>query len=133
MCYDTGTQLIRAVAATTDAATFIGVAQVAVNAGVLVGPYTGLTNVTPAPSQFVGPWYSITASMILNTGDSFTPGCKVYLVDGTNCQTVGVTNPGDGNFIGLYDGPAVTAVAGQTGPVKIGCRYPNATGGAISF
>lgn len=132
-CFDTGTQLIRSVTATADAATFVGVAQVAVVSGVLVGPYTGLTDVTPAPSQFVGPMYGITSNMILNTGDTFTPGCKVYLVDGQNCQTVGVSDPGGGNFIGLYDGPLVTAVAGQEGPIKIGCRYPNASGGAIEF
>ena len=133
-CFDTATKVIRSVVATTDAATFVGVAQVGVINGVLIGPYTGLTNVTPAPSKFVGAMYGITASMILKTGDAFADGDKVYLANGADCQTVSITDPGDGNYIGIYVGPPVAAAAaGQEGLIKIGCRYPSGTAAPLEF
>jgi len=136
LCYDTAAHVLKLVAATGDAATIIGVAQESVTAGVLVGPYTGLSDPTSValPQAIVGPFYGLTASMILNTGDAFNPGIKVYLVDATNSQTVGVTDPGDGNYVGLYVGPVIaSATAGQEGQIKIGCRYPAATGAALQF
>lgn len=133
LCFDTSAHTIRRVAATGDAATIIGIAQQGITSGVVDGPYQGLAT-TNAPRAFVGPCYGVTAYRILKTGDAFNPGVKVYLADGGTTQTVSSTDPGDGNYVGLYDGLAVSsAAAGQTGFVKIGCRYPTATGGELEF
>lgn len=127
MCYDTGTNLIRPVVATADAATLVGISPVAVTSGKLVGPYDGLTdtNAAQAPQDFRGPIAGFTAKMILKNGDAFLPGLKVYLADGLDDQTVSVTDPGDHNYVGFYDGPAFTpGAAGLEGPVHIIARYP---------
>lgn len=133
ICYDTSAHTIRKVAATGDAATIIGIAVQAITNGIVNGPYQGLA--TPnAPVAFQGAVYGVTAFRTLKTGDAFNPGVKVYLADGGDTQTVSSTDPGDGNYIGLYDGVAVSsATAGQVGHVKIGCRYPAATGLALQF
>lgn len=136
MCYDTGSNLIRKVAATTDGVTFLGIAPVKIVSGVLAGPYTGLSDLTSVaqPQAFLGPIYGVTANMILKTGDAFLDGVKVYLANGENCQTVSVTDPGDGNYIGLYVGDSIaSAAAGQEGQIKLGCRYPSATGTGLNF
>lgn len=136
MCYDTGTNLIRPVAALTDAVTFLGMSAVKVVNGILAGPYTGLSDLTsvPQPQAFIGPIYGVRASMILNTGDTFTDGVKVYLTDGQNCQTVTVTDSASaGNYIGVYAGPTLTAAAGQEGIIKLGLRYPSATGTGLNY
>ncbi len=85
-----------------------------------------------------GPQYGSASLCTLKTSDAFLPGVKVYLVDGADTQTVSVTDPGasghTGNYVGLYDGPAIaSAAAGQVGPVKIGCRYPAGNGGVLQF
>ena len=135
LCYDTSTHKIRKVAATSDGATVLGLAVQAIVNGVVVGPYTGLaTSASSALSAIQGPAYGVTALRTLKTGDAFVPGGKVYLADGGDTQTVSSTDPGDGNYIGLFDGPAVSsAAAGQQGTCKIGCRYPAATGAALLF
>lgn len=136
MCFDTSTHVIRAVAATGDAVTLIGVADNSVVSGKLLGPYTGLTatNAAEVGPGFAGPKYGVVANPILNTGDAFAIGAKVYLIDALSCQTVSSTDPGDHNYIGIYQGPAVTsAAAGQKGPVLIGARYPSATATGLVF
>src|SRR5881394_728296 len=65
MYLDTSAHLIKRVAASANAATFLGVAVVSVASGQLVGPYTGLTPVTPAIQDCSGPAYGITATMKL--------------------------------------------------------------------
>ena len=133
MCFDTSLNVIRAVSATADAATFIGIADNTVLNGQLLGPYTGLTPVDGAQVSpgIVGPKYGCWANMKLNVGDVFTVGAKVYL--STDTQTVTVTNPGDGNYIGIFMDPGLTAVSGSTGNVLIGARYPSATGTGLVF
>jgi hypothetical protein len=138
MCFDTTALNIRAVTATGDAATLIGISDVQVTSGKLAGPYDGLTAVDASQvgPDFVGPKFGVEADMVLNTGDAFTMGCKVYLKDTTNTQTVSVSNPGDNNYIGLFvdmNGPVTSASAGQVGRILIGCRYPNGTGGTLTF
>jgi hypothetical protein len=109
--FDDATNLIKVVAATGNAATFLGIADNTVSAGKLVGPYAGLTAVTAAEaiSALVGPSFGVEALMKLKSGDTFNPGDKVYLADGADSQTVTSTDPGDANFIGQYQGAAVTA------------------------
>lgn len=134
MCLDTTNHRLKVVAATGDALTFLGVSDVTLVNGVLAGPYDGLTTSQGAIIAFRGPMYGGVFLMILKTGDAFNPGDKVYLADATNSQTVSVTDPGDANFIGVYVGPAIaSAAAGQEGQIKIGLRYPAATGTAIQY
>lgn len=135
-CYlDTSGHLIKRVGVTGDAATYLGVAVVAVASGVLVSPYQGLaTSASAAPMDAAGPQYGGVFSMVLATGDALTPGAKVYLLDGGTSQQVTVTDPGDHNYVGLYVGSTIaSAAAGQEGQIKIGCRYPAATGAALMF
>jgi hypothetical protein len=136
ICFDTGSTTLRAVTATGDAATFAGIADNVVVSGQLASPYQGLTPVNGAQVSpgFVGPKYGVTARLVVNTGDALTPGCKMYLLNGGTCQQVTVTNPGDGNYIGIYVGVAVaSAAAGQQVDVLIGSRYPSGTGSALNL
>lgn len=127
MCYDSTVPGIRAVTATTDAAAFLGVSPVSVVAGKLAGPYDGLTqtNAAQAAQEFRGPIHDADFSMQLKIGDAFTFGCKVYLVDGGDTQTVTITDTlAAGNYIGYYVGDAITPAAATTGTVHIISRYP---------
>lgn len=135
LCLDSSSHTIRVVAATGDAVTLLGVADNNVISGKLVGPYTGLTQVNAAQVSpgFVGPKYGITVRLKLHTGDAFVLGCKVYLSDGDDCQTVTSTAP-DTNYVGIFQGAAVaSAAAGQLGDVLLGARYPSATGSGLHF
>ena len=135
--FDTSSHILNVVSATGNAVTFVGIADNTVTSGKLVGPYTGLTltNSAEVSPGFVGPKYGVAAQMILKTSDAFNIGDKVYLSNGGTSQTVTVTDPGDGNYIGIFVGPAAVASAasGQQGYIKIGCRYPSATGTGLNF
>jgi hypothetical protein len=137
MCFDTGALTLRPVSATGDGVTFVGVADNAVTNGQLNSPYQGLTPVDASQKGpgFVGPKYGVTARLLLHVGDSFTIGAKVYLSNGDNTQTVTVTDPGDHNYVGIFVGlvPVTSAVAGQTGDILIGARYPFGTGAQVIF
>lgn len=135
--FNTTAHALRRVAATGDALTCVGIADNVVTGGVLAGPYDGLTAVNAAQVSpgFVGPKFGCVASMKLKTSDALNIGNKVYLVDGGDSQTVTVTDPGDGNYIGIFVGPAAvaSAAAGQQGQIKIGARFPAATGTGLNF
>jgi hypothetical protein len=136
LCYDTSSNILRVVAATSDAATFVGIADNQVASGVLYGPYQGLTPVDAAQKSpgFVGPKYGVSANMIANTGDTFVFGAKVYLLNGGTTQQVTVTDPGDHNYIGIYVGSGLTsAAAGALVPCLLGARYPAASAAGLNF
>jgi hypothetical protein len=137
ICFDTGLLCLRAVTATADAATIVGIADNVVTSGKLAGPYDGLTAVDAAQVSpgFAGPKYGVTARLKLKTGDAFNIGSKVYLADGQDDQTVSSVNPGDANHVGIYVGLSATAsaAAGATGDILYGCRYPNGTAGTLSL
>jgi hypothetical protein len=121
---DTVANEINLVAATANGQYVIGQSQVALQNGVLVGPYNGLA--TPqALSDFQGPVYGVAANVILTAGEAYAPGTLVYL-SGTSSQQVTITDGvGSGYFVGVYVGPAIaSATAGQVGQVKTVCRYP---------
>lgn len=125
LAFDTSAKVLKVVSTTADSANVLGVADNVVVSGKLVGPYTGLTAVDAAEAigDVAGPRYGVEALMKVHTGASLTPGCKLYLSDGDDSQTLAVTDPGDGNYIGIYQGVAVTAAAGARYPVLIGARY----------
>jgi hypothetical protein len=134
ICLDATTHTLRRIVATADAATLVGISDNVIVAGKLVGPYSGLTATDAAEvgPDFAGPKYGVTASLTLKTGDAFNPGDKVYAADTLTSATVSITDPSDHNHVGIYVGKAITAaIAGQTGPILIGCRVPNGTGGAL--
>lgn len=136
ICFDSGALGLRPVSATGDGLTIVGIADNVVVSGKLAGPYDGLTAVNAAQSTpgFVGPKYGVVARMKLHLGDAFTMGCKVYLSNGDDCQTVSVTNPGDGNYVGIFqDLPVASAVAGQTAACLLGARYPAAAATSLQL
>lgn len=136
LAFDTSAHVLKLVAATSDAVTFCGIADNYVTSGKLVGPYDGLTPVDAAQSgpSAIGPKYGVVASLKLHTGDAFNPGDKVYLSNGDDSQTVTSTDPGGSNYIGVFVGAAVSSAAsGQQGNIKIGARYPAATGTGLNF
>lgn len=140
ICMDSSGHYLRRVAATTDADTLVGMSDNVIISGKLAGPYDGLTAVDAAQVSpgFVGPKYGATAQVTLNTGDTVTPGAKLYLVDGADTATVSVTDGGGsghtGSYVGIYLGSGVTsAAAGTQIPMLVGARWPNGTGTAALF
>jgi hypothetical protein len=130
--FDDATNLIKVVAATGNAATFLGIADNTVSAGKLVGPYAGLTavNAAEAISALVGPSFGVEALMKLKSGDVFAPGDKVYLTEGGDSQTVTSTDPGGDLFIGQYQGATVTATATSEGVILL---YGRGKTGTVNF
>lgn len=125
ICYDTSTHLLRVVAATTDGANLVGIADNQILNGQLYGPYAGLTAVDAAQSspKFVGPKCGVVALMKLHTGDTIAFGQKVYLSDGDDTQTVSSTSAG--TSIGVYQGSGVSsAPAGTQIGVLLIANYP---------
>lgn len=136
LSFDTSAHVLKLVAATSDAANFVGIADNYITSGKLVGPYDGLTPVDAAQSgpYAIGPKFGVVASLKLHTGDAFNPGNKVYLSNGDDSQTVTVTDPGDANYIGIFvDAAVASAASGQQAKIKIGARYPSATGTGLNF
>jgi hypothetical protein len=126
--------ILNRVAADTDGATILGVAPVSVTNGVLVGPYpVGMATIgSQKPQACQGPLYGCVAGLKVSSGDALTPGCKVYLPATGDSQTVSVSDAAAaGDYVGVYMGPAVTAVAGVFYPIKLGMRL--ATGEALQF
>ena len=126
--FDTGTNLIKPVAAEADGQYFLGIARQAIVSGVEPQPYTTLTSGAQAIVDIGGPLYGVVAVVSLNSGDSFTPGCAVYCgPSDTNAQTVQVA----GTYaVGIYQGVAITAASSDVGEVYFGHRYP---GNVLSF
>lgn len=119
--FDDAANLIKVVAATGNAATFLGIAENTVVSGKLQGPYAGLTAVTAAEAiaDLVGPSFGVEAALKLKAADVFSPGDKVFLADAQDSQTVSVTDPGDANFIGFYQDSSKTAAAGDEGTILL--------------
>lgn len=123
IAFDDTNNRLKAVAATADAATILGVARQTIVSGKVVSPYSGTAvDAAQAIEDIAGPVYGVVASLKLKSGDSFAPGDKVY-VTVTDAQTVTVTDPGDGNHIGIYQGAAVTAASGSKGDILVGARF----------
>lgn len=118
---DTSAHLIKVVASTANAATFLGIADNTLISGKLQGPYTGLTAVNAAEAIFsvTGPVFGVEATLKLKASDAFVTGGKVYLVEGGDTQTVTSTDPGGDLFIGFFQDAATTAAAGDQGTILL--------------
>jgi hypothetical protein len=135
LCIDATSHCLRAVTSDADGATFAGVAQQSVTAGILVGPYpTGMATISSQQSQqLVGPAYGCVVSRTIHAADALYPGVKLFLPATGDTQNLTITDAaGAGDFVGIYMGPVVaSAVAGTLYPVKIG--YKNGTGTTLQF
>lgn len=120
--FNTGSNIILPVGSDANGQTFLGIARQAIVAGIEPQPYTTLTSGAQAIVDIGGPLYGVVAKVSLKSGDSFTPGCKVYCgPSDTNAQTVSVTGTYD---VGTYQGASITAASSDIGEVYFGHRYP---------
>jgi hypothetical protein len=118
---DTTAHLIKKMSSDTQSANCLGVAIVSVASGVLVGPYQGLTDVTPAVSDVPGPLSGVIAKLLLKSGDVITPGAPVYYDSGTRGVTV---TPSTSTVkLAIYQGKGLTAVAGTEIECLILCPF----------
>jgi hypothetical protein len=134
LCYDTSNFYLRAVTATGDGLSVIGIADQTVTSGKLAGPYDGLTQNNTASYGLApsGPKYGVVAQMKLVSGVAYNFGCKVFLTN-TDAQTVSSTG-GDTNYVGVYVGPTLASAGSAVrGACLIGARWPAATGTGLNF
>lgn len=119
---DTTNHLVKAVptsgaTAALDGSTVLGIATCSVAAGVVKGPYAGLSDndaVSGLNSAIQGPVYGVEVKLVLKTGDALTSGSKVYLDAANGTHHCTATAGSSANEIGYYAGPAIaSASAGQ--------------------
>jgi hypothetical protein len=120
MFFDEATNLVKKVAAEADCATFLGLAVETVSLGKLVKPYSTDVDASAAITDVPGPVYGVVAKLVSKTGIVWAPGDLAYSDPATG--TRGVTNLGT-KAIGIYQGKAITAVAGQEILVMVGARF----------
>lgn len=120
--YDSATQTIIKPAAEADGASVLGIAVQTLVSGQPTSPYPGTAvDAAQATPRLPGPTYGVVARCVAKTGDAFVPGQLVYLDPATGAR--GVQTAGT-KAIGVYQGAAITAVAGQEIEVLLGSRYP---------
>ena len=115
---DATNHLIKPVTSDANCATVLGIARNTVVNGKLISSYSGTAvDAAQAIADIGGPQYGVIALLNLKSGDTFNAGDKVYY--GTDAQTVSSvgTNP-----IGIFQDASITASAGSTGKVLIGCN-----------
>ena len=120
---DTTAHQLKPIALTIQAASVLGVARQTVVNGSVKSPYNTDTAAAQAIEDLAGPAFGVVASLKLKSGDVFNPGVKVYATV-TDPQTVTVTDPLDGAYIGIFQGAAITAAAGSKGDVLCVAQYP---------
>ena len=105
-----------------DGALFLGISPVTIVNGNLKSPYQGTAvDASEKNTGSVGPFYGVTAKLILETGDNFVKGGLVYL-SATDPQNVQVT--ANGTAIGIFvDNTVASAAAGQEGLVKLTSNF----------
>lgn len=121
IAFDGTNNVLKAVTGSGQADNILGVARQTIASGKVASPYSGTAvDSAQAIEDVAGPVYGIVAALKLKSGDSFTPGCKVYLTS-TDAQTV--SSGAAGNHIGLYQGASVTAGTASVGDILVGARY----------
>jgi hypothetical protein len=127
LIFDALNHLVAKPTAEADGAYFLGVAPVTVTSGHLADVYVTDVNASVAVTAVPGPEYGSVYKVVLKTGDAITTGAYVYLDPASGTRNVTVVGT---KAIGVYQGPALTAVAGQEIEVLIGARVP---GDALHF
>ena len=117
--FDDATNLMKKPTAEANGATFLGVATETIVSGKLVKPYSTDVDASAAISDVPGAVYGVVAKLVLKTGDAINPGDLVYLDPATGSRGVAVAGT---KAIGIYQGKALTAVAGQEIEVMVGAR-----------
>lgn len=108
----------------TEGATFLGVAPVTIVNGHVKDVYGTDVDAATAITAVPGPEYGSVWKLVLKTGDAITAGALVYLDPASGTRHVSITGT---KAIGVYQGAALTAVAGQEIEVLVGSRYPGDT------
>lgn len=122
LVFDDTNNRLKVPSAETEAATFLGIAEVTVVSGKLKSPYTTDVDASQGVTDVPGPVYNVEAKLIAKTGDAFNPGDAVYLDPASGAQNVSSAGT---KQIGVYQGPVIaSAVAGQEILVLLGCRHP---------
>lgn len=121
---DTSSHVLAAPAAESEGATFLGVSPVTIVNGKIPSGYTTDTDDSLGISSLPGPTFGDEYLCTPKDGDSFTPGCAVYLDPAT--ATNGVQVAGS-KIVGVYTGPAVTGDGKTQIVCKLGARYPDDT------
>lgn len=121
IAFDSTNKILNAITGTGSAANLCGVANQTIVAGVVPSPYQGTqVDASVGFSDLQGPSFGNVYSMVLKSGDAFTPGITVFAT--TDPQTVSVTSAG--TAVGIFVGRAVTpAVTGTFGDCLIGANY----------
>jgi len=110
---DTVNHLLKPLDSDAHAATICGIARQTIVSGKPVSPYQGTAvDAAQAIEALAGPQHGVVAKMLLKAGDSFVPGGLVFY--GTDAQTVSSSGT---NLVGVFQGPAITAAAGDEGEV----------------
>lgn len=128
LALDTTNHCVKVIAADGDTAAFIGVAMQSIKNGLLSSPYTTSVDSNQGQTNFVGPMAGVEATCILNSGDTFHPGDKVYPIGASGgTQTVSTSsNSSARKPCGYYMGAQVTATSGSTGPIRLEAQFPYA-------
>lgn len=121
IAFDSTNKILNAITGSGSAANLVGVANQTIQSGLVPSPYQGTqVDASQGFSDVQGPSFGNVYSMVLKSGDAFTPGAPVYGT--TDPQTVSVTSAG--SKVGIFQGRAVTpAVTGTVGDVLIGANY----------
>lgn len=121
IAFDATNKILKPVTGAGDAANILGVAIQTIVNGVAKSPYQGtMVDASVGLSDIPGPQYGVVAYFNTVSGDSFTPGCSVFL-SSNDPQVVTVTGS---TSIGVYQGKTFTSAAsGNTVDVLVGARY----------
>jgi hypothetical protein len=109
---DTTNHLVKPITSESQSATSLGCAQVTVVNGLLPAAYHTDVDASLQTPSIPGPEFGAVYQGVLKTGDAVTPGCKLYADPATASN--GVTVTAGTAPVGIYQGKALTGVAGQT-------------------
>jgi hypothetical protein len=116
--FNASTHVVQLVTSASLGATFLGVSPVPVVDGNMPPVYQTAVDASTAVIDMAGPVYGSVYSVILKAGDAIHPGDSVYIdQSAAGSGTVGnrqvtVTPPMSAVAVGIYQGPALTAVSG---------------------
>ena len=123
--YDAANDLVKVLGAETDTAAFLGISEVTLVLGKIKQPYSTDVDASQAIVSEAGPVFGVVALLEAKSGDSFTPGVEVG-ADAANLKR-GASTTITTNSIGVYQGKALTASAGDLIEVLLTAQYPFAS------
>lgn len=125
LCFDSATHLIQVPSAETDGDSFLGISRVSIVNGKILSPYQGTAvDGAQAITDIAGPIYSCVASLLLNQGETISPGDLVYLnpaFAAYSIQTSGTK--AIGHYVGV--GSVTAGSGGSFVEIRLGSRFPD--------